>query len=92
MDINKKLSLCEEQEEKVLNDWNDVKDILPEQFNGMCEHDYVLVISESAGPSPLYGLACRRDGEWDIFGGEGVHSCTGTYELRSEDITHWKML
>lgn len=73
--------------------WISVQEYLPTDFEEICEHDYVLLLAENPenGPRGLYALG-QWYGEWIIFGGEGVHSCSGTYPLKSKDISHWKIL
>jgi hypothetical protein len=79
-----------------LMNWISVKDKLPEDLEReipelFCCSEGLLVMAEtsSSGPSPVVGIASWGDNKWVIVGGEGFHSDTGTYALRSEDITHW---
>lgn len=71
--------------------WISVKDKLPKDFEGLCQRDAVLVYSEGNGPG-RHGIARYVCDKWEVLGNEGANSCTGFYDMCSDDITHWKEL
>lgn len=72
-------------------DWISVKSQLPTDSKEICCHNAVLVYANDNGPR-RHGIARYINGEWEILGNEGAHSCTGFYDMQSDDITHWKFL
>ncbi len=71
------------------NKWYSVKDVLPEDIQNCCPYEWVLVYGERHNME-LFGIANRKDKEWDINNNEGAHSDTGFYTLTPKDITHWQ--
>ena len=74
--------------------WYKVADKLPYDIKDECEYDYVLVYANNpkGAPSYLFSVAQYKDGKWDILDDSGVHSCSGSYGMTSEMITHWAKL
>ncbi len=71
--------------------WIKCSERLPSHEVDGCQYSAVYIYSEEPldGPSSLFGIGVYRDGEWEIMGGEGAHSCTGFWGMNNKDITHW---
>lgn len=93
-EIAQRFTLDQQQAIIQLNskEWISVKDEIPNNDDGCCSQDTVLVcaLEPKGGPSILYGIAQFIDGKWKILGEEGAHSCTGFYTMTSEMVTHWR--
>jgi len=78
------------------DEWISVTEALPEDFDNLCEYDAYLICSTDKKKFPgtviSIGTNTGPDRGWEILGNGGYWSDTGYWELKSEDITHWKYI
>lgn len=71
--------------------WISVKESLPDDKDGCCSHECVLVLSKEGSIT----FAQYYKPNWELLfdnGDKGVYSCVGRVGFDREKITHWMPL